>query len=111
MATPKTGAPVRGSRTGRPVMVLLDLLGRRWALRILWELREGPLTFRPLRKACDDVSPSVLNDRLKELRESGLVEQEDGTGYRLTPLAEELGELLLPLKAWSRRWDERQSRR
>ena len=30
---------VRGSRTGRPIMALLDLLGRRWTLRILWELR------------------------------------------------------------------------
>ena len=34
---------VRGSRTGRPVMALLDLLGRRWTLRIVWELRDGPL--------------------------------------------------------------------
>ena len=45
---------VRGSRTGRPIMVLLDLLGRRWALRILWELRGGALTSRALRTACDE---------------------------------------------------------
>ena len=44
------GKPVRGSRTGRPVMVLLDLLGRRMALRILWELSraEAPLSFRAI---------------------------------------------------------------
>ena len=35
---------VRGSRTGRPIMALLDLLGRRWSLRIIWELREASLT-------------------------------------------------------------------
>ena len=34
---------VRGSRSGRPIMALLDLLGRRWTLRILWELREQAL--------------------------------------------------------------------
>jgi DNA-binding HxlR family transcriptional regulator len=39
MKIPKVGKPVRGSTTGRPIMVALDLLGRRAALRILWELR------------------------------------------------------------------------
>jgi len=105
MPTPKTGAPVRGSRSGRPIMALLDLLGRRWALRILWELREERRTFRALREACDAVSPSVLNDRLRELRESGLIDLEEGGGYGLTPIAEDLGELLLPLDTWSKRWD------
>ena len=55
-------------------MALLDLLGRRWALRILWELRDGPLTFRALQAACGNLSPSVLNDRLRELREAGILE-------------------------------------
>jgi DNA-binding HxlR family transcriptional regulator len=85
-------------------MALLDLLGRRWALRVLWELRARPMTFRALRDACDGVSPSVLNDRLRELRESGLVAQQDGEGYALTKSAEELGALLLPLDAWAKRW-------
>ena len=98
---------VRGSRSGRPVMVLLDLLGRRWALRALWELREGPRSFRALREACDDVSPSVLNDRLRELREAGLVELREGEGYGLTSAARELSELLLPLDAWAQRWARR----
>jgi DNA-binding HxlR family transcriptional regulator len=40
---PRPGTKVRGSSGGRPIMALLDLLGRRWALRILWELRGGPL--------------------------------------------------------------------
>ena len=107
MTTPRPGQQVRGSRSGRPVMALLDLLGRRWALRILWELREGSATFRALREACDGVSPSVLNDRLKQLREAGLVELREQEGYALTPSAEELGELLLPLDAWARRWARR----
>jgi DNA-binding HxlR family transcriptional regulator len=109
MVTPKTGSGVRGSRSGRPVMVLLDLLGRRWALRILWELRDGPRSFRSLREDCDAVSPSVLNARLGEMRESGLVELREGEGYALTPPATELGELLLPLDAWAKRWARRQN--
>ena len=110
MPTPRPGRRVRGSRSGRPIMVVLDLLGRRWALRVLWELRDGPLTFRSLREACDDASPSVLNDRLRELRESGLVELREGEGYALTRAAGELGEILLRLDAWSRRWSRRTRR-
>src|SRR5260370_11306397 len=64
---------VRGSTTGRPIMVLLDLLGRRWTLRILWELREAALTSRALREACDDASPTVLQARLADLREAGFL--------------------------------------
>jgi DNA-binding HxlR family transcriptional regulator len=108
MTARPTRSPVRGSRTGRPIMVLLDLLGRRWTLRILWELGKGEsMTFRALRSACDDVSPSVLNDRLRELREAGLVELREPEGYRSTVWAMELGEILLPLDAWAKRWDRR----
>ena len=73
MSTPRVGQAVRGSKTGRPIMAALDLLGRRGCLRILWELREGmPLTFRVLQDAAT-TNPSLLNTRLKELREAGLV--------------------------------------
>lgn len=107
MTTPKPGQRVRGSRTGRPLMALLDLLGRRWALRVLWELRDGPRTFRALQDACDAISPSVLNARLRELRESRLVEVRDGEGYVLTSLAEELNAQLAPLDGWAKRWARR----
>src|SRR3954466_11721236 len=87
---------VRGSRTGRPIMALLDLLGRRWTLRILWELREGALTSRALRKACDDVSPTVLQARMAELRQAGFAELVSD-GYRLTERGKELLATFLPL--------------
>jgi DNA-binding HxlR family transcriptional regulator len=98
---------VRGSRTGRPVMALLDLLGRRWTLRIVWELRDGPLTSRALRTACDDASPTVVQARLTELREAGLVELLAGDGYRLAPLGRELMESFLPLHHFAERWSKR----
>ena len=100
---------VRGSRTGRPIMVLLDLLGRRWTLRIIWELREGSLTSRGLRAACDEASPTVLQSRRSELREAGLIELMPGDGYRLTELGRELQEKLLPLHHFAERWSKRGS--
>ena len=103
---PATWPPkrVRGSNTGRPIMQLLDLLGRRWVLRILWELRDGPLSSRALRVACDDVSPSVLQARLDDLRAAGLVELQPGAGYAMTPRARELIPLLLQLSRWAEAW-------
>jgi DNA-binding HxlR family transcriptional regulator len=94
---------VRGSRTGRPIMVLLDLLGRRWTLRIVWELREEPRRFREL-QALIGASPTVINTRLAELREAKLIELDEASGYRLTELGQELLRILLPLHLWSERW-------
>ena len=101
--TPRPGRAVRGSRTGRPLMAALDLLGRRWALRVVWELRDGPLTFRALRSACDDVSPTVLNQRLRELREVGILEN-GSEGYAVTRTGRSLCESLTPLHRWAKRW-------
>jgi len=103
MATPRPGARVRGSRSGRPIMAALELLSRRWALRVLWELRGDPLTFRALREACDEVSPSVLNARLAELKDAGIVETTPG-GYALTASGSSLMRALGPLKRWSAEW-------
>jgi DNA-binding HxlR family transcriptional regulator len=96
--------PVRGSRTGRPIMALLDLMGRRWSLRIVWELRDGPLTSRALRTACDEASPTVLQTRLSELRDAGLVDHEAGRGYALTALGEEFLQVSTPLYGFAERW-------
>ncbi len=99
----RPGTKARGSASGRPIMVLLDLLGRRWALRILWELRAGPLNFRALQAACGDISPTVLNTRLAELREAGIL----GTGeegYRLTKQGGDLLAALMPLNQWAEDW-------
>jgi DNA-binding HxlR family transcriptional regulator len=81
-------------------MRVLDRLGRRWALRVLWELRHGSLTFRALREACDDVSPSSLNERLRELRALGVVKLGDD-GYGLTPSGVRLSRIMLDLSRWA----------
>jgi DNA-binding HxlR family transcriptional regulator len=83
-------------------MVALDVLGRRWTLRILWELRDGPLGFRDLQARCDGMSSSVLRTRLVELVDEGLVEQ--GDAYALTRIGAELGDAIDPLSKWASRW-------
>lgn len=105
MATPRPGRPVRGSKTGRPVMALLDLLGRRTALRILWELRSQPLTFRALQEAAE-TNPGVLNSRLTELREARIVEG-GSNGYTLTRDGQMLLETLAALSSWADAWAAR----
>ena len=69
-------------------MALLDLLGRRWVLRIMWELRDESLGFRQIQLRCDEMSPSVLSQRLDELKEADL-------------------RVLAPLRAWATRWAQR----
>ncbi|UYM04197.1 winged helix-turn-helix transcriptional regulator [Solicola gregarius] len=103
MSTPRPGAPVRGSTTGRPIMAVMDLFGRRWALRILWELRAGPLGARALLARCAGLSSSVLYQRLRELTSSGIVAR-SADGYELTRLGAALGHALQPLDEWAITW-------
>jgi DNA-binding HxlR family transcriptional regulator len=84
-------------------MALLDLLGRRWSLRVLWQLRDGAQTFRVLQAGADDLSPSILNARLKELREARLVET-GAAGYVLTASGTALLKRLAPVAAWADEW-------
>ena len=85
-------------------MAALDLFGRRWTLRILWELRGGSLGFRPLQQRCDGMSSSVLQQRLIELQEARLVERAAPDGYRLTALGNGACDGLSGLSVWSERW-------
>lgn len=86
-------------------MALFDLIGRRWSLRIIWELHQapGPLTFRELRVACGEISSSVLTRRLHELSET-LITVHTGDGYALTATGEHLVASMRPLLGWSQAW-------
>ena len=79
----------------------LSVVGRRWSLRVVWELRVGPLNFRALRTACGDLSPSVLQRRLHELRDLGVIEKIPQLGYRLSSNGERLFQVLGQLDKWS----------
>ncbi|MDT8899989.1 winged helix-turn-helix transcriptional regulator [Anaeroselena agilis] len=105
MSIPFPGKPVRGSKSGNPIMALFDLLGRSWAMGIIWSLQKGTATFRELQERCETISPSILNHRIKDLREADIIER-TLDGYQLTQRGRDLMELLLPFKEWALVWSE-----
>ena len=103
-AAPLAGRAQREARSSPPLVALLDLLGRRGSLRLVWELRDGHgQSFRLLRSSADGISPSVLNSRLKELREAQLVAL-TASGYQLTSHGLDLVRRLKPLGRWAQAW-------
>src|SRR5260370_7152332 len=99
MSLPTPEQPVPGFQSGYPIVAALDLLGRRWILRILWELRNGPIGFRTLQAFCDQMSPSMLSQRLSLLQTTGLIYHTEESTYSLTGTGQELLQPLAPLQA------------
>jgi DNA-binding HxlR family transcriptional regulator len=86
-------------------MAVLDLLGRRWVLRILWYLKDGEKrTTRAIQQACEISSPNVLSSRLKELKNAGVVKLEDKGGYCVTEKGRALLSAMRPLAVWADQW-------
>lgn len=88
-------------------MAALDLLGRRWSLRIVWELRDAPVGFREMQARCGGMSPSVLSTRLKELETAKIIESDTDRRWQLTPLGHDLIKAFAPLQTWAERWAEK----
>ena len=86
-------------------MALFDLMGRRWAMGIVWQLSDGTLTFTELQKHCDSISPTILSSRLKDLADADFVER-TLDGYKLTALGEELFAVLQPMKNLAIKWEK-----
>lgn len=103
MSIPLPGTPVRGSKTGKPIMALFDLLGRPWALGIIWFLSKKPSTFKQIQHYCENNSPTLLSTRLKELQVTGLIEKTID-GYALTANGRSLFNVIEPMGAWSLHW-------
>ena len=78
----------------------LDLLQRRWTLRLVWELRRDAVGFSAIRTRTG-ISPSVLTTRLAELAEAGVVERDPARRYRLTGRGRELARLLYEINRWA----------
>lgn len=108
MTTPLPKTPVRGSTSGVAIMAVFDLLGRKWNMRIIWELNATPLSFRALQEKCDNMSPSVLNARIKQLTVAALI-YSTADGYTLTNLGRSLMKTLDPLRAWASEWENNRS--
>jgi len=101
MSLPIPQRPVPGFQTSYPIVAALDLLGRRWILRILWELRTGPMGFRAMQALCDQISPSLLSQRLTMLQTTGLIHHSEEGLYYLTEVGKALLQALSPLQAWA----------
>jgi DNA-binding HxlR family transcriptional regulator len=83
---------------------LLDLLESRYAIRVLWALRDGHgQTFRLLQDSVGGITPNTLNTRIKELREAGLLTH-GNEGYAVTPTGADLLKRLGDLQAFAGKW-------
>lgn len=97
-----SASPQKAERTVRPVMQVLDLLGRRWTLRLIWEVGLGEAGFVDLQHR-SGTSPTVLSKRLSELTAAGVLERHE-SGYGLTEQGRELRQVLLQLNDWAEKW-------
>ena len=86
--------------SSRPVEHALDLLGRRWSLRLVWELRRSALPFSELRRRTG-ASPSVLSTRLDELLRAGVIERDASRRYLLSGPGRDLARVLLEVNRWA----------
>jgi DNA-binding HxlR family transcriptional regulator len=84
----------------RAMSGVLDLLGRRWALRIVWELRRDSVSFTELRQRTG-ISPSVLSARLGELSGLSVVERDRAGRYYLGARGRELARILYEINRWA----------
>jgi DNA-binding HxlR family transcriptional regulator len=98
-------------RENAAVSQLLALLEARYAIRVLWALRDGhPQTFRLLQDSVGGITPNTLNTRLKELREAALV-QHGGDGYLVTATGQDLLKRLADLQPFAAKWVASQAKK
>jgi len=90
----------------RPIVQLIDILGKKWVLRILWELKTSPCTFRELQSRCGDLSPTIINTRIKDLCAADLIYKSPESGYILSQHGIELIKLFYPLNDFANRWSK-----
>ena len=92
------------SKENAAIGQLLSLLEARYAMRVLWALRDGHAqTFRLLQDSVGNITPNTLNTRIKELREAGFVHH-GGEGYVVTPSGSDLLKRLGDLPAFAAKW-------
>ena len=99
------------SKENAAVSQLLALLESRYAMRVLWALKDGHAqTFRLLQDSVGGITPNTLNTRIKELREAGLVNHGDD-GYSVTASGADLLKRLSDLQAFAAKWTTSQAKK
>lgn len=92
-----------------PVAKSAEIIGDSWSLLIIRELLLGSNRFSLLQKGLPKISPTVLNTRLKELENNGVLmkrrlKNQKGHEYHLTPAGKELSSVIDALAIWGMRW-------
>lgn len=89
------------------IQVSQRLIGGKWNLVVLWNLRGGPLFFGELRRAVGGISQKALAEVLKELEGGGVVsrtvlpERPPRVRYELTPLGRSLEPIVAAIESWA----------
>jgi len=108
---PAPGEAFMSSKENAAVNQLFEKLECRYALRVLWALRDGhPQTFRLLQDSVGGITPNTLNTRIKELRECGLLDH-GSDGYTVTPTGQDLLKRLSDVQAFATRWSAARARK
>jgi DNA-binding HxlR family transcriptional regulator len=99
------------SKDNAAITELLSLLESRYAIRVMWALKDGhPQTFRLLQDSVGGITPNTMNTRLKELRAANLVTHASD-GYTLTPQGTDLLKRLNDLGAFATKWAAGQAKK
>src|SRR5262245_31409566 len=92
-----------------PIAKSAEIIGDPWSILIVRELLLGGSRFNTLQRGLPRISPTVLNTRLKELEERGVLIKrrlsgQRGHEYRLTAAGRELSAVIEALAVWGMRW-------
>jgi DNA-binding HxlR family transcriptional regulator len=108
------GKPAMGC--GCPVTAFQKMISGKYKLRIMWDLKDGPLRYGEIRTGLlrgavgtPEIAPRVLSRELKALTQSGLLDRKDygvippKVEYRLT----RKGQSFIPVIDAIRKWGSR----
>jgi DNA-binding HxlR family transcriptional regulator len=99
-----------GLRRSRcPVANTLDVIGDKWTLLIIRDMRHGKRTYGELAQSPEGIPTNILADRLRRLEETGIIvrcayqDRPVRYTYTLTEKGQDLGELLQALVRWGKK--------
>lgn len=96
-----------------PVETTLMLIGDKWKVLILRDLRRGTMRFGELKKSVTGISQKVLTSNLRSMEENGLLTREvfpevpPRVEYTLTELGHSMGPILDAMEKWGKEYKNR----
>lgn len=95
-----------------PVSVTLSVIGGKWKIFILFQLRSGTKRFSALRRLIPEITQRMLTAQLRELEQAGVIRREvfavvpPRVEYSLTALGETLTPILTAMADWGAGYQE-----